>query len=100
MKVWNVLCPVCGFKKKSTEMRKRWDGLWVCSEDWEQRHPIDFINIKAEDISVPFSYPDTPYSLTCTATGVYSVSGVASSGCWIVGYEDGYRGAYSSAGGL
>jgi hypothetical protein len=60
---WNVLCPVCGFKRKSSEMKLRWDGLYVCPEDWEIRHPQDFLRISSDDTSVPFSYgngePDT-----------------------------------------
>lgn len=61
---WNVDCPVCGFKKKSSEMRKRWDGLYVCKEDWEVRHPQDFIRITPDDTSVEFSYGDDDYDKT------------------------------------
>lgn len=57
---WNVICPVCGFKKKSGEMLKRWDGVYVCKEDWEIRHPQDFLRVEAEDTSVPYSYGDDP----------------------------------------
>lgn len=39
---WNVICDVCGFKYKKEEVRLRWDGLVVCKEDWESRHPSDF----------------------------------------------------------
>ena len=41
--VTNVLCDVCGVKYKSDELRKRWDGFMVCHEDWEVRHPQDYI---------------------------------------------------------
>lgn len=58
MKIWNVICPVCGFKYKSTEMKKRWDGVWTCEKDWEVRHPLDFYNVPGEDTSVPFIYPN------------------------------------------
>ena len=57
---WNVICDVCGFKKKASEVKPRWDGLWVCKEDWESRHPQDFIHITPDDQSVPFSRPDEP----------------------------------------
>ena len=36
-----IHCQVCGFKTHSDDMRERWDGLLVCSEDWEERHPLD-----------------------------------------------------------
>jgi hypothetical protein len=57
---WNVACPVCGQRYKSDEMKKRWDGLWVCRYDWEPRHPQDLIKIKAEETNkVAFSYHET-----------------------------------------
>lgn len=36
------ICDVCGFRIPTAKMRKRWDGLWVCPEDWEPRHILDF----------------------------------------------------------
>ena len=38
----NVICDVCGFKVKSSKTRKRWDGMIVCLNDYETRHPNDF----------------------------------------------------------
>jgi len=55
---WNVLCQVCGFKYKSSDIKKRWDGLYVCEEDWEARHPADFFRGTKEDPSVPFVRPE------------------------------------------
>lgn len=55
---WNIRCDVCGFKFKSSEVKQRWDGLWVCRDDWEERHPSDFFRSRKEDTSVPFSRPD------------------------------------------
>lgn len=57
---WNCICPVCGFKKKSGDMKRRWDGVWVCADDWETRHPSDLIRIQPENTSVPFSLPEQP----------------------------------------
>ena len=60
------LCDVCGFRYPSELMRRRWDGLWVCPSDWEQRHIADFIRVKPEQhkskpwIRPEFSYPDAP----------------------------------------
>jgi hypothetical protein len=36
-----LLCEVCGFKKRRSECRIRWDGAVVCAEDYEPRHPLD-----------------------------------------------------------
>jgi hypothetical protein len=54
---WNALCDSCGRKYKASSLRKRWDGLMVCEEDWEQRHPQDLLRVQREQISVPFSRP-------------------------------------------
>lgn len=95
MKVWRVICPVCGFQYKSTEMKRRWDGVYTCEKDWEVRHPLDFYNVKGEDTSVPFVYPDVDgttesttgwvNTLTCTPSGRYAVAGEATAGCAIAG---------------
>lgn len=55
---YNALCDVCGFKFKSCDLKKRWDGLMVCNEDWEPRHPSDFFRAPKEDTSIPWSRPD------------------------------------------
>lgn len=52
---WSIICDVCGFKIKASKSKKRWDGLIVCPEDWEPRHPQDFLKIGKEDQSVPFT---------------------------------------------
>ena len=54
---WNALCDSCGRKFKASSLKKRWDGLIVCKEDWEQRHPQDLLRVQREQISVPWSRP-------------------------------------------
>ena len=53
----NAWCDVCGFKFKSSELSKRWDGMMVCSEDMELRHPQDLIRAVKESPAPPFSRP-------------------------------------------
>lgn len=55
---WNAICDVCGFKYKASQMYKRWDGLMVCKEDWETRHPQDLIKIPKDIQSTPWSRPE------------------------------------------
>lgn len=56
---WDVCCDVCGRIIKSGKARKRWDGFIVCPEDYEQRHPMDFIKVPKEtSMKVPFSRPE------------------------------------------
>jgi len=87
---WNVWCMVCNRKIKSGEALKRWDGLIVCHEDYELRHPMDFLRTRQERITVPFSSPTSfnlfdgpsypPYPF-CTAPGSSGVASFAVAGC-------------------
>jgi hypothetical protein len=57
---WQVYCDVCQRPLLASESRKRWDGLIVCKDDYEVRHPMDFIRVKPEKHGVPFSRPEPP----------------------------------------
>jgi len=57
---WNVVCDVCGLKHKSGELRRRWDGMMVCKDDYETRHPQDLIRINKEVIAPPWTRPEPP----------------------------------------
>lgn len=49
---WKTSCDVCGRIFKATLLRRRWDGLMTCPDDWETRQPQDFVRGKA-DIQAP-----------------------------------------------
>lgn len=51
------ICDVCGQKYRSTEKKKRWDGLIVCPSDFEQDHPQKFIRVEADGQAVPNPRP-------------------------------------------
>lgn len=56
---WNAICDVCGFKMKASELKDRWDGLKVCEEDWEPRHPSDLYRAPTTPESiVPWTRPE------------------------------------------
>lgn len=57
---WNALCDICGFEFKSSELRKNWQGLMVCSKDFEQRNQQDFIRIRPEKVTPPWVRPEPP----------------------------------------
>lgn len=57
---WNAICDVCGFKRKASEMKQRWDGVMVCEEDWEPRQPQDFVRGVPDTQSVAWTRPETP----------------------------------------
>lgn len=61
---WNTLCPICGFKFKANQMRKRWDGYMVDSKCWEPRHPQEYLRSIPDHQSVPWTYPDGKVPLT------------------------------------
>ena len=55
---WRVICDECGREFRSYQLTKRWDGLMVCSEDWETRHPQDFVRGVADKIAPPYTRPE------------------------------------------
>ena len=56
---WNAICDVCGFKFKASDLQKRWDNLYVCKEDFEHRHPMDFFKGHPDDPSVSWARPES-----------------------------------------
>ena len=54
---WRI-CDVCGFKCRASETSKRWDGLMVCREDFEPRHPQDFVRGRLDRQNVPDPRPE------------------------------------------
>src|SRR5712664_3742934 len=87
---WNVWCMVCNRKIKSGQMLKRWDGLLVCPDDYDNRHPMDFLRARNEKIWVSFTsdtnfdqstgiqYPIYPI---CTPAGSSGIAGWLVAGC-------------------
>ena len=70
---WAAICDICGWKFKSHELKKRWDGKMVCDEDFEARHPSDFIRHRNRELTVPYIAPestDTFISVTYAASNV------------------------------
>ena len=94
---WNVTCDVCSRKIKSGQARKRWDGFIVCPEDYETRHPQDFVRARQDKITVPYTrpiptlvytnipfIPPDPY---CTFQGKQAIPGWGIPGCLIPGLK-------------
>uniref|UniRef100_A0A6M3IM08 Uncharacterized protein n=1 Tax=viral metagenome TaxID=1070528 RepID=A0A6M3IM08_9ZZZZ len=59
-------CEICGFDYRASQMRKRWDGLWVCAKDFERRHPQDRIKTTRDRQRVPVASPDGKTDLYST----------------------------------
>lgn len=90
----NITCDVCSRKIKMSEAKLRWDGFLVCQEDFEMRHPQDFVRAKQDKISVRDSRPIPPLVFTdvvyiCTPEGKTAVAFKAVAGCSIAGHTEG-----------
>lgn len=46
-----AICDYCGFQFRSEDLREDWQGFWACDEDFERRHPQDFLRVKEEKIA-------------------------------------------------
>jgi hypothetical protein len=55
---WAAICDSCGRKLKGSDLRQRWDGLKVCSADWEPRQPQDFVRGVADYQAPPWTRPE------------------------------------------
>lgn len=57
---WNAICDVCGFKRKASEMKMRWDGVMCCKEDFEPRPMQDYVRGVEDNQTVPWTRPEAP----------------------------------------
>jgi hypothetical protein len=76
---WRI-CDRCGFRKRSSETFRTWDGLYVCEEDFETRHPQDLVRGRRDDQNVPDPRPepvDTIIGPLQTAISVAAVAGAS-----------------------
>lgn len=74
---WRI-CDRCGFKYRSSQTFRTWDGLYVCREDFETRHPQDFVRGRKDNQNVPNARPeplDTLIGPLLTKIGVAAVVG-------------------------
>jgi len=54
-----VECDVCGMDIYASDIKRRWDGMLVCSEDYEVRHPQDFVRSRKDKISATIVNPSS-----------------------------------------
>ena len=90
---WKVICDLCGREYKSNELKLRWDGLMVCSGDWEPRQPQDFVHGVADKIAPPFVRPEPAdtFIFFCTVYSNQGVSDLATADCARADIDNGYR---------
>jgi hypothetical protein len=89
---WNVICDQCGRKFKESDLQLRWDGLMVCSKDWEPRQPQDFVHGVADKQAPPFtrSEQQDAFIAVCTPLTSQGQADYGTSDCAQVGRNSGY----------
>lgn len=81
---WNALCDHCGRKRKGLDLRKQWNGLWVCPEHWEARQPQDFVRSVPEHPTPPFvRKPADVFIYVCSPEGRTAIADYGVADCAI-----------------
>ena len=85
---WNAICDVCGMKFKASELKKDWRNLMVCSNDFEQRHPQDFLRVRGDEPSVPWARPEgeDEFLFICYIWGSSAYADLAQADCAVADY--------------
>ena len=84
---YNAICDVCGQKFKMFQLKKRWDGLVVCKDDFEHDHPQKFIRVKESGVAVPTPRPrpaDISVGPVCYYPSTHSYADMATADCCVV----------------
>ena len=83
---WNVLCSMCGAKRKASQVVRNWQGLYRCPEHNEPRQPQDFVRGEQDIQTVPFSQPPSDVFITiCAFNDRAAIPGIGIPGCLIPG---------------
>lgn len=85
---YNAICDSCGRKYKASSMLKRWDGLFVCKEDFEIKHPQLSLRVYADKQIVPIPRPDViedVFIRSCDIVNSQGIAGIGVSGCMVPG---------------
>lgn len=85
---YNAICYECGRVRKASELRKHWQGYFVCSEHWEPRHPQDFVRGVVDNQSVPNPQPESDRFIPfCSMLDIQGVAGMGVAGCMVAGQK-------------
>lgn len=79
----NAICFECGRKRKASELKKHWQGYYVCAEHWEPRQPQDFVRSIPDVMTPPWAQPmpaDT-FVAACYPNDVTAIPRRAIPGC-------------------
>lgn len=59
---YNAICDICGAKYKASELIENYNHLMVCSKDYEEQHPADFVRPLITEALPPWTRSNTGYS--------------------------------------
>lgn len=84
---WNAQCYQCGTKRKASDMRRHWQGYYVCPQHWEPRQAQDFVKAMVDKQVPPWTQPlpGDQFTSFCSLDGRSAVPGYAVPGCSIPG---------------
>jgi hypothetical protein len=71
---WNIVCSMCGRKRKASETERNWQGLYRCPEHNEPRQPQDFVRNVKDIMTVPFDQEETSLFVETPLTFPLSIS--------------------------
>ena len=57
---WNAVCYECGRKFKASQLKRHWQGYYVCAKHWEPRQPQDFVRGVQDVQTPPWTQPMPP----------------------------------------
>lgn len=86
---WNAICDSCGRKFKADKLRKRWDGLMVCEEDFERKHPQLNIKVRGDKVVPAWVRPEVEPGVFlgfCTLETSQGIIDIGTSDCAMVDY--------------
>lgn len=86
---WNCICDVCGKRYKIGQMRKRWDGLLVCDQDYELDHPQKYLRVYETGQAVPIirNEPEDQFVNVCDIVSTQPRADYGTAGCATVGQQ-------------
>lgn len=73
------ICDRCGSKMRASQTSRTWDGLYVCAEDFESRHPQDFVRGRKDVQSVPDARPEPVNNIIGPLTTALTAAATAAS---------------------
>ena len=80
---YNAQCYECGRKYKASQLKKHWQGHYVCKQCWEPRQPQDFVRAVPDVQTPPWTQPlpAAAYAAICFPNDSSAVPGNAIPGC-------------------